>query len=163
MSSMNENESPFLEKNIQQFIFAPVDLADEDFQLSNLFSHYNGYSYSNIPILTGNAGETIRFYVFTLGDQNLHSLFFHGIEMLQQEYKVSQSVGLLPGEARVVDIFPKFPGTFQFHCLVYDHLDRGMTGMISIQGEEESFSPENIQEYFLSIEEVDWDYVRLTF
>ena len=63
-SVIDENQSPYLQANIDKFAGDPdsVDPEDEDFQESNLMHSINGYVYGNVPGLTMNRGERVRWY-----------------------------------------------------------------------------------------------------
>jgi len=63
-SVIDENQSPHLQANIDKFAGDPdsVDPEDEDFQESNLMHSINGYVYGNVPGLTMNRGERVRWY-----------------------------------------------------------------------------------------------------
>jgi FtsP/CotA-like multicopper oxidase with cupredoxin domain len=126
-SVTNENESPFLQQNIQEFTSPPYpDPADEAFQESNLMHAINGYVYGNQPMIRMNEGERVRWYVMGMGSEvDLHTPHWHGNTVTVHGMRMD-SIDLLPATMVVADMVPDDPGTWLFHCHVADHILAGM-------------------------------------
>jgi FtsP/CotA-like multicopper oxidase with cupredoxin domain len=128
-SVMNENQSPYLDRNIRRYAGDPagVDPDDEDFQESNLMHSINGYVYGNMPVPTINHGQRVRWYVFGLGTEvDLHTPHWHGNTVLTRGGMRSDMLDLLPGDMMVADMTPDDPGLWLYHCHVNDHILAGM-------------------------------------
>jgi manganese oxidase len=126
-SVMNENESPFLQQNVNRFTSPPYpDQTDEGFQESNLMHAINGYVYGNQPMIRMNEGERVRWYVMGMGTEvDLHTPHWHGNTVTVHGMRMD-TVDLLPATMVVADMVPDDPGTWLFHCHVADHIRAGM-------------------------------------
>ena len=125
----NENQSPYLDKNLQVLAGAPhsIPADDEDaFEESNLMHSINGYVYGNGPMKTVRVGQRVRWYTFTLGTEvDLHTPHWHGNTVTTAGMR-SDMIQLEPGMMMVSDMVPDDPGTWLFHCHVNDHIVAGM-------------------------------------
>jgi Multicopper oxidase len=126
-SVMNENESPFLQRNISRFALPPLpDPADEGFQESNLMHAINGYVYGNQPMIRMNEAERVRWYVMGMGSEpDLHTPHWHGNTVTVHGMRMD-TIDLLPATMVVADMVPDDPGIWLFHCHVADHILAGM-------------------------------------
>jgi manganese oxidase len=127
-SVMNENESPFLEDNVQRFAKRPFphDLDDDDFVESNLMHSINGYVFGNQPLMTMHRGEHVRWYVMSMGTEvDLHTPHWHGNTVIVNGMRMD-TVSLLPATMVVADMVPDDAGIWLFHCHVNDHIRAGM-------------------------------------
>ena len=126
-SVMNENESPYLDANIQRFAQPPApDPDDEEFQESNLMHSINGYVFGNQPMITMHRGEHVRWYVMSMGTEvDLHTPHWHGNTVTVNGMRMDV-VSLLPATMVVADMVPDDVGTWLFHCHVNDHITAGM-------------------------------------
>src|SRR4249920_1560495 len=124
---MNENESPYLDANIQRFAQPPApDPDDEEFQESNLMHSINGYVFGNQPMITMHRGEHVRWYVMSMGTEvDLHTPHWHGNTVTVNGMRMDV-VSLLPATMVVADMVPDDIGTWLFHCHVNDHITAGM-------------------------------------
>ncbi|HEY2983153.1 MAG TPA: multicopper oxidase domain-containing protein [Jatrophihabitantaceae bacterium] len=128
-SVMNENQSWYLDDNVQKYAGKPstVNVDDEEFQESNLMHSINGYVYGNGPLMTAKVGERIRWYVMTLGTEvDLHTPHFHGntITTMGMRTDVMQ---LLAGGMATGDMQPDDAGIWLLHCHINDHIAAGMS------------------------------------
>ena len=125
----NENQSQYLDKNLQQLAGPPHKIAPDDedaFEESNLMHSINGYVYGNGPIPTVKVGQRVRWYTFTLGTEvDLHTPHWHGNTVTTNGMR-SDMIQLEPGMMMVSDMVPDDPGTWLFHCHVNDHILAGM-------------------------------------
>ena len=128
-SVMNENESHYLDDNIQRFAGAPdtVDPEDPDFQESNLMHSINGYVYGNGPMMVANAGERVRWYLMGMGTEvDLHTPHFHGNTVTSMGMR-TDVLELLPASMKTADMVPDASGIWLLHCHVNDHIAAGMS------------------------------------
>jgi hephaestin len=133
-SVMDENQSPYLQANIDQFAGDPgsVDPEDEDFEESNLMHAINGYVYGNLPGLTMSRGERVRWYLMDLGTEvDLHTPHWHGNTGLMMGMRTDMAE-LLPGSMKVFDMVPDDLGTWLYHCHVNDHILAGMLALYRV-------------------------------
>ncbi|HEU4792301.1 MAG TPA: multicopper oxidase domain-containing protein [Nitrolancea sp.] len=133
-SVIDENASPYLEKNIKDFAQQPdsVKPDDEGFGESNLMHSINGYVYGNLPGLTMKQGERVRWYVLGMGNEvDLHTPHWHGQTLLMSGMRMDM-VELLPMSMKVLDMTPDNPGTWLYHCHVNDHIQAGMQARFTI-------------------------------
>jgi hephaestin len=125
---MNENESPFLETNLQRFAKRPFphDLDDEEFVESNLMHSVNGYVFGSQPLVSLHNGERVRWYVMSMGTEvDLHTPHWHGNTVTVNGMRMD-TVSLLPAAMVTADMVPDDPGIWLFHCHVNDHIAAGM-------------------------------------
>jgi len=131
---MDENNSTYLEQNIQMFAGDPasVDPEDPDFQESNLMHSINGYVYGNLPGLTMKLGERVRWYLMGMGTEvDLHTPHWHGQTVLEGDVR-TDVIELLPASMKMADMVPDERGRWLFHCHVHDHIDAGMLALFDV-------------------------------
>ena len=126
----SENQSPYLQRNIDRFTGDPasVNPDDEDFQESNQMHSINGYVFGNMPLsaMTMKAGEHVRWYLMGMGTEvDLHTPHWHGNTVLANGMR-TDVVSLLPATMMTADMVPDDPGIWLFHCHVNDHITAGM-------------------------------------
>jgi len=124
----DENKSPYLDANIDEFSLAPgqVNKRDEEFKESNKKHAINGLLWGNLDGLTMRRGERVRWYLIGLGNENdVHTAHWHGATVLRRGSR-ADTVELFPATTEVVDTRPDVAGTWMFHCHVADHMEGGM-------------------------------------
>jgi len=124
----DENKSPYLDANINQFTSEPrsVKKDEEEFKESNKKHGINGLLWGNLDGLTMKQGERVRWYLIGLGNENdIHTAHWHGATVLKRGSRVD-TVELFPATTEVVDMRPDDVGTWMFHCHVADHMAGGM-------------------------------------
>ena len=127
-SVMNENQSHYLDYNVEHFTGKPstVNVDDEDFQESNLMHSINGYVYGNGPMMKAKIGERVRWYVMTLGTEvDLHTPHFHGNTVTTMGMR-TDVLQLLAGGMAIADMQPDDAGIWLLHCHINDHIAAGM-------------------------------------
>jgi manganese oxidase len=93
----------------------------------------NGYIYGNLPGLEMNEGERVRWYLFGLGSESdLHTPHWHGLRVLEEGVRRTDTVELLPGSMKVADMMADDPGDWLFHCHVEDHMANGMFALVTV-------------------------------
>ena len=128
-SVLDENQSHYLQDNIDRFTGNPrsVDPEDEGFEESNLMHSINGYVYGNGPLMTANRGERVRWYLMGMGTEvDLHTPHFHGNTVTTMGMR-TDVLELLPASMKTADMVPDAPGTWLLHCHVNDHIEAGMS------------------------------------
>lgn len=127
----DENQSPYLDQNIQTFAGDPslVDPEDEAFGESNLMHSINGYVYGNLPGLDMKVGDRVRWYMMGMGTEvDLHTPHWHGNTATVMGMRTDVA-WLLPASMAVGDMQPDNAGTWLYHCHVNDHLTAGMSAV----------------------------------
>jgi manganese oxidase len=128
-SVMNQNQSLYIDQDIQKYTGNPssVNKDDEGFIESNLMHGINGYVYGNMPMIDLRKGERVRWYTMALGTEvDLHSPHWHGNTLAMNGMMRTDMVSLLPGMMVSADMTPDDPGKWLFHCHVNDHILAGM-------------------------------------
>jgi manganese oxidase len=93
----------------------------------------NGYIYGNLPGLEMNEGERVRWYLFGLGSESdLHTPHWHGLRVMEEGVRRTDTVELLPGSMKVADMLADNPGGWLFHCHVADHMANGMFALVTV-------------------------------
>ena len=126
----SENQSPYLQRNIDRFTGNPasVNPDDPDFQESNQMHTINGYVFGNQPLasMTMKVGEHVRWYIMAMGTEvDLHTPHWHGNTVIANGMR-TDVVSLLPAAMLTADMVPDNPGIWLFHCHVNDHITAGM-------------------------------------
>jgi hephaestin len=133
----DENQSPYLERNVERFAPAAQELpeGDEEFGESNLKHVINGYLYGNLPELRMKKGQTVRWYLMAMGTEvDLHTPHWHAnVVTVGGMGMRADVVQLLPGAMLQADMKPDDPGTWLFHCHVNDHILAGMQALYTVE------------------------------
>jgi len=124
----DENMSPYLDANIQQFAASPksINKTNDEFKESNKKHSINGLLFGNLNGLMMRRGERVRWYVIGLGNDNdTHTVHWHGNTVLRRGSRID-TLEVFPATAEVVDMQPDNVGTWLFHCHVTDHMAGGL-------------------------------------
>jgi hephaestin len=130
----DENQSPYLQQNIDTFAGDPgsVDPEDEEFGESNLMHNINGYVYGNLPGLTMNLNSRVRWYLMGMGTEvDLHTPHWHGNTVTIMGMRTDVAF-LLPATMSTADMRPDDAGTWLYHCHVNDHILAGMSALYKV-------------------------------
>ena len=93
----------------------------------------NGYIFANMPLMTMNQGERVRWYLLGMGSEaDLHTAHWHGNTVLEHGHR-TDVVELLPASMRVADMVADNPGIWMFHCHVNDHMLEGMSARYQVE------------------------------
>ncbi|CAB4018123.1 hephaestin isoform X1, partial [Paramuricea clavata] len=136
-SVMDENLSWYLDKNIKEFTSNPgsVDKEDEDFIESNKMNIINGRIYGNLKGLSMVQGQTINWYLLSLGTEvDMHNVHFHGQTVLARTTADHREdvIDLFPGVFMTVKMTPDSVGRWLLHCHVNDHMVHGMEALYDV-------------------------------
>ena len=112
----------------------------------------NGYIYGNLPGLEMNEGERVRWYLFGLGSESdLHTPHWHGLRVLEEGVRRTDTVELLPGSMKVADMVADDPGDWLFHCHVADHMANGMFALVTVHAKDRPRASTEPAKAFLGI------------
>ncbi|HEX4038485.1 MAG TPA: multicopper oxidase domain-containing protein [Acidobacteriaceae bacterium] len=148
--AINENESWYLEDNIREHTTDPNGvnrteiipltaggmagtIAGSGFVDSNIKWSINGYIYGNMPMMTMNKGDHVRWYATTLGDfNNAHTPHWHGntVTVAGQRTDV---LSLISAQMITADMVPENPGIWLYHCHISDHMLAGMAARYEVK------------------------------
>ncbi len=93
----------------------------------------NGRIFANLPGLTMQEGDTVRWYLIGMGNEvDLHTPHWHGETVLWQGLR-KDVVELLPASLLTVDMQAGNVGTWMYHCHVIDHVHAGMSALYTIE------------------------------
>lgn len=131
-SVMNENQSWYLDENVQRTIGQqPED--PEEFEEGNLMHMINGYVFANLPGLDMKVGDKVRWHLIAMGSEvDLHTPHWHGHTGLIEGHR-TDVVELMPASMKSLDMIINNPGTWMYHCHVNDHIEAGMTALYHVQ------------------------------
>ena len=93
----------------------------------------NGFTFGNLQGLDINEGDRVRWYTMGLGGQeDFHSVHWHGHPVLEEGRRETDTVELLPGSMKVADMVADNPGTWLMQCHVADHMMEGMFAFYTV-------------------------------
>lgn len=129
----DENQSLLLDSNIAEFIGNDsTDRTDEEFVESNLMHGINGFVYADLPGLTMQQGEHVRWHLLAMGTEtDLHTPHWHGATLLENGRRVD-TAEVFPATSRTLDMIPDVPGVWMMHCHVNDHMVAGMQALFKV-------------------------------
>ena len=129
----DENNSPYNARNAVTYCPGFTNPEPADFTESNRKHAINGMFMGNLPGLTMNKGEKVRWYVMGLGSESdIHTPHWHGNTVLLNGQN-TDVVEILPATMLTCDMIPDNIGTWAFHCHVMDHMKAGMTALYKVQ------------------------------
>jgi len=130
----NENLSPYLDSNIARFAenASAVDVADPEFEESNLLHAINGKVFCGLPGLEATKGEKVRWHLLGFGGAlDIHTPTFHG-GSVTRDGTYRPTIDLWPGMAASVDQVAETAGSFSTECGVNDHWLAGMRAIFQV-------------------------------
>ena len=129
----NENESHYIDENIQTYATDPGSvIQDDDFEESNLMHAINGYVFGDLKGLDTNMGDRVRWYVVGMGTEiDVHTPHWHGNTGLHLGSR-TDILEIFPASMEVFDMVAENPGTWLYHCHVNDHIHAGMTAVYHV-------------------------------
>ncbi|XP_069829977.1 ceruloplasmin-like [Dendropsophus ebraccatus] len=137
-SVFNENESWYLDENIQTYCLTPekVNKTDQDFIESNKMHSINGLMYGTLQGLKMYIEDKINWHIIVLGSEvDIHTVHFHGHSFMYKRGVVYQTdvFETFPGTSQTVAMEAKNPGTWLVHCHVDDHMVAGMDAVYKVE------------------------------
>ena len=148
--TINENESWYLDENIREHTLDPSGVNRQEvkpyttrgmagsivgtgFVDTNLKWSINGFLYGNMPMMTMNVGERVRWYVATLGDfNNAHTPHWHGNTVLVAGQR-TDVISVAAAQMVTADMQPDAPGIWLYHCHFSDHMVAGMVARYEVK------------------------------
>lgn len=130
----NENQSWHFESNLKQYLGSTnlVRWDDPLFMESNMKHSINGFVFGNLPLLSMQQNERVRWYLLGMGSEpDLHTSHWHGNTVLHHGRR-TDVVDLLPAAMKVADMQPRNPGVWMYHCHVNDHMLEGMSARYEV-------------------------------
>ena len=87
-------------------------------RIHNFRATINGFQYANLPMMTMEKGERVRWYVVTLGEGlNLHTPHWHG-NVVVQNGKRTDVIFIAPVQMETVDMAPTIPASGCFTAIL---------------------------------------------
>ncbi|KAJ3589453.1 hypothetical protein NHX12_010298 [Muraenolepis orangiensis] len=160
-SIMDENESWYIDSNTQQYsLLQPATEEAEDAIIETV----NGLMYGNLEGLELCLGERVVWYTFGMGtEMDIHGVYFEG-NNFQRQNTTRDTVSVFPHTTATLDMQPQSLGTFDVACRVTDHYSAGMRHHYQVgrcpgrNGTSVPFKATAVARYFISVEEIEWDY-----
>ncbi|KAI4893109.1 hypothetical protein NFI96_020634, partial [Prochilodus magdalenae] len=162
---MDENESWYLNRNIEQFGSSLTREDDPGFQESNKMHSVNGFMYANLPGLDLCEQDHVVWHTMGLGTEvDLHGVYFQG-NTFQRDGTTRDTLSLFPHTSVTISMRPDNDGTFELSCLTTDHHRGGMRQIYTVKRCSQSLNPTSDvttrkpnRIYYLAAEEVVWNY-----
>ncbi|CAM4556627.1 unnamed protein product [Leuciscus chuanchicus] len=160
-SVMDENESWYLEQNIETFGSVDSDPNNDEFQESNKMHAVNGYMYGNLPGLDLCNGEHVVWHTLGLGTEvDIHGIYFEG-NTFQRDGMNRDTLSIFPHTTVTVSMTPDNNGEFELSCRTTDHYKSGMRQHYTVKTCSKTPAPESFTstvQYYIAAEEVLWNY-----
>lgn len=122
------NNEPLVDHDIIVFEdeFTPPITDDNDY-----FAVLNGKAYPLNPHYIFAVNEVVRFRMINIGSE-YHTFHIHGHVWLDASGNHIDNKVLAPGEAVDGLVKMREPGSWMYHCHIYDHIAGGMTAMLTV-------------------------------
>ena len=91
----------------------------------------NGYYYGNLPMLTMEVGEKVRWYIMGTTNFEVHAPHWHGNTFRWRDM-YADTIPLLTMGMETLDMEPDNPGIWLFHCHVGVHFEAGMVARYEV-------------------------------
>ena len=109
-------------------------MTDDEVEAS-LKHSINGYFFGNLPGLTMNQGDRVRWYIVSLGTEvDWHTPHWHGETLTLEGKDYTDVIEVGPAAMKVGDMVADNPGTWLLHCHVADHMMAGMYTTYTVVG-----------------------------
>ncbi len=115
-------------RDIDQAFTALFMIFDEENEEESGLKHaINGRIFGNLTGYQASLGERIRWHLVALGNEvDIHTVHWHGQTILDHGRR-TDVIEILPASMISVDMQPRSPGDWLFHCHVNDHMIAGMS------------------------------------
>ena len=112
-----------------------TDTTPPEEEEGNLKHSINGYLFGNLPRLTMNQGDRVRWYVVSMGTEvDWHTPHWHGVVINLEGRTYTDVIEVGPAAMKVADMVADNPGTWLLHCHVADHMMAGMYAPFVVGG-----------------------------
>ncbi|NWH32416.1 HPHL1 protein, partial [Chloropsis hardwickii] len=163
-SIFDENDSWYLNKNIEAFTGDPskVDEKDADFMESNKMHAVNGYLYGNLPGLTMCKNDKVSWHLIGLGSHyDMHGVHFQG-NTIDLRGTTRDGLALFPHLSGTALMQPDRVGTFKVVCRTFDHFVGGMKHLYEVSSCRNTTRAQQqrgaVRLFYIAAEEIEWDY-----
>lgn len=111
----------------QEFIALYMIFNEENDEESGLKHTINGRIFGNLSGFETTLGQRVRWHLIALGNEvDNHTVHWHGQTVLDHGRR-TDVIEIMPASMRSVDMIPRSPGNWLFHCHVNDHMMAGMS------------------------------------
>lgn len=111
----------------QEFTALYMIFNEENDEESGLKHTINGRIFGNLSGYETSVGKRVRWHLIALGNEaDNHTVHWHGQTVLSRGHR-TDVVEILPASMISVDMVPRSPGNWLFHCHVNDHMMAGMS------------------------------------
>ena len=135
-----------------QLPWAKADsLADDDrfAQAGKFWDTMNGYIWGNLPGLTVEQGDKVRWYVMSSTSEfDFHTPHWHGMTVLVHHTR-QDIISVEPMMMVHADMETDNPGIWFFHCHVKIHLEGGMAARFAVLPKNDPVARAKIEEWML--------------
>ncbi|KAM9034326.1 ceruloplasmin-like [Sarcophilus harrisii] len=163
-SEINENESWYLDENINTYCYEPdkVNKTDLEFIESNRMHSMNGFMFGNMPGITMCMEDRVKWYFFGMGDViDKHSIFLHGQSLIYLGHRID-TLSLFSASMVDVLMVAKSVGEWMLSCQINKHVDAGMQAYFKINDckkpSNDHVNGKKVRHYYIAAEEVLWNY-----
>ncbi|XP_059140979.1 ferroxidase HEPHL1-like [Physella acuta] len=161
LATFDENKSLYMSPTVS----VGNDL--EGFVQSNVRWTVNGYSYGNMPTINTCINDNIIWHVMSLGSfLDVHTLVFDG-NTFNEEGTNRDARSLVPGSTAALSMTPDNAGKWMLYSQSTTARENGMFAFYTVtdcygkSGDDVEMHG-RIRDYYISAEEVLWDYAPLT-
>ncbi|KAL2096234.1 hypothetical protein ACEWY4_008382 [Coilia grayii] len=158
----DENRSWYLEENIRRH-GDKSQKENDDFIESNKMHAVNGRMYGTLAGLEVCVGDRVVWHTLGVGSQvDLHGVYFQG-NTFRRHGNTRDTLNLFPHTSVTVAMTTHNSGLFSVSCRTTDHFTAGMKQHYHVDQcgtPTHTHTPPHTPhaQYFLSAEEVEWDY-----
>lgn len=162
-SAIDENQSWYIDENINVYTTGNIDKNDEDFVESNIMSSINGRSYGNLANLAVCKGTRVAWHVLSFGQtEGLHGVTFNGnnvkISGTNRDSHISISALSFSALMDVENI-----GKWSIYCHNNDHFEAGMKAIYTVDhcgNQEPAYQQVSgvTRTYYIAAVERPWNY-----
>ncbi|XP_048249696.1 hephaestin-like protein [Haliotis rufescens] len=164
--TLNENESWYIDENIQRFALNPsiVDKTNSGFILSNTMFSINGRTFANLQGLDMCVGDHVTWHLFGLGAfRDNHGVNFNG-QTLEVDGNHVEGKVIIPGSGVTLHSIPDSVGRWSVHCRTNFHFTNGMVALYDVfscgahHSKQWGHQRRHVRRYYIAAVEVVWDY-----
>jgi hephaestin len=121
-------------------------------QTGKFFDSMNGYIWGNMPGLTFEQGEKVRWYVMSSTSEfDFHTPHWHGMTVLVHNTRMD-IISVEPMMMVHADMVADNPGIWFFHCHVKVHLEGGMAARFAVLPKNDPVARARIEEWMQPME-----------
>lgn len=132
-------------RDIDQAFTALFMIFDEENNEESGLKHaINGRIFGNLTGYQTSLGKRVRWHLVALGNEvDIHTVHWHGQTILDHGRR-TDVIEILPASMISVDMHPRSPGDWLFHCHVSDHMIAGMSTRWHVLADKDNVQPNKI-------------------